>query len=268
MRQAVSIAALVAFVGAAIAPLSWCLYASLVPDAALFGADVDVSFTTISWRTVLFEKAFARAIGNSLIVALMTTSLALTLAVPCAWALARLRMRGKSAVLAVVLAVSMFPQVSVVGPLFLVLKSLHLLDTRPGLVLPYVTFALPLAVWLLTSFFKELPGEVLEAARVDGAGPIRLLLDVVVPMSLPGVATTAIFTFVYCWNELVFALSFLATPGLRTVPVAITLLRGQHQIPWSEILAASLMATAPVALLVLIAQKWIVKGLVAGAVKG
>lgn len=262
-----STAALAVFVLGALAPLAWCVYASLVPEAALFDATAPVSFSTVSYRTVLFERAFARAITSSLIVALMTTSLALVFAAPCAYALARLRMRGKTAVLGVVLAVSMFPQISIVGPLFLVLKSLGLIDTRPGLVLPYVTFALPLAIWLLTSFFKELPRELEEQALVDGAKTLRILWEIILPLSLPGLATTAIFTFVYCWNELVFALSFTVSPELRTVPVAITMLRGQHQVPWSQILAASSMATVPVAVLVLVAQRWIVKGLVAGAVK-
>ena len=268
MRRALSIGALALFVVAALAPLVWCVYASLVPEAALFSAVGPRTLSTESYRTVLFERAFARAIASSLIVALMTTSLAIVLAAPCAYALARLRMRGKTVVLGVVLAVSMFPQISIVGPLFLVLKSIGLIDTRPGLVLPYVTFALPLAVWLLTSFFKELPSELEEAARVDGAKTFRILTEIILPLSLPGLATTAIFTFVYCWNELVFALSFTVSPELRTVPVAITMLRGQHQVPWSQILAASAMATAPVALLVLVAQRYIVKGLVAGAVKG
>lgn len=268
MRRALSFAAVVAFAGLALVPLVWCVYASLVDDAVVFGADRDVDLSLMSWRTVLFERGYARALLTSLQVATATTALALTLAVPCAWALARLRMRGKRVVLGVVLAVSMFPQVSIVGPLFLVLRALHLLDTRPGLVLPYVTFALPLALWLLTSFFKELPQEVLDAARLDGASLPRILLDVVVPLSLPALATTGIFTFVYCWNELLFALSFTSDPALRTAPVALTLLRGQHQVPWSQILAASAAATAPVAALVLLAQRWIVKGLVAGAVKG
>ncbi|MDP2344991.1 MAG: carbohydrate ABC transporter permease [Deltaproteobacteria bacterium] len=268
MRRALSIAALAVFVVAALAPLVWCIYASLVPDAALFHATAPVSFSATSYRTVLFERAFAQAIGSSLIVASATTALALVLGAPCAYALARLRMRGKRVILAVVLGVSMFPQISIVGPLFLVLKSIGLIDTRPGLVLPYVTFALPLAVWLLSSFFKDLPREIEEAARVDGAGALRILVDIILPLSLPGLATTAIFTFVYCWNELVFALSFTVSPEQRTIPVAITMLRGSHQVPWSQILAASTLATVPVALLVLVAQRFIVKGLVAGAVKG
>lgn len=260
------------FAALALAPLVWCVYASLIPDAALFSATGPASaaagIDTSSYTTVLFERSFARAIGSSLIVALMTTCLALALAAPCAYALARLEMRGKSLVLSAVLAVSMFPQVSIVGPLFLVLKSLGLIDTRPGLVLPYVTFALPLAVWLLVAFFKELPRELEEAAKMDGASTVRTLVEVIMPLTLPGLATTGIFTFVYCWNELVFALSFTVSPELRTVPVAITMLRGQHQIPWNQILAASALATLPVAVLVLVAQRWIVKGLVAGAVKG
>lgn len=262
------IAAPLVFAALALAPLVWCVYASLVPDAALFDATAPVSLSTHSYSTVLFERAFARAIWSSLVVALMTTCLALALAAPCAYALARLEMRGKSIVLGAVLAVSMFPQVSIVGPLFLVLKAIGLIDTRPGLVLPYVTFALPLAVWLLVAFFKELPKELEEAAKMDGASTLRTLVDVILPLSLPGLATTGIFTFVYCWNELVFALSFTVSPEHRTAPVAITMLRGQHQIPWGQILAASVLATAPVAIIVVVAQRWIVRGLVAGAVKG
>lgn len=256
------------FAALALAPLLWCVYASLVPDAVLFDATAAVDLSTQSYATVLFERAFARAIVSSLIVAAMTTCLALVLAAPCAYALARLEMRGKALVLSAVLAVSMFPQVSIVGPLFLVLKSIGLIDTRPGLVLPYVTFALPLAVWLLVAFFKELPRELEDAARMDGASTLRTLVSIILPIALPGLATTGIFTFVYCWNELVFALSFTVNPELRTVPVAITMLRCQHQVPWNQILAASALATLPVAVLVLVAQRWIVKGLVAGAVKG
>ena len=162
----------------------------------------------------------------------------------------------------------MFPQISVVSPLYLLLRSLHLINTYPGLILPYLTFAMPLTVWLLVGFFRQLPAELEEAAMVDGASRLRALREIILPLALPGLAATAILTFVYSWNEFLFALSFTLGPERQTVPVAIALFRGQYQVPWGQILAAAVVATAPVALLVLAFQRRIVQGLTAGAVKG
>jgi ABC-type glycerol-3-phosphate transport system permease component len=186
----------------------------------------------------------------------------------CAYALARLRFRGKTLLLGVILAVSMFPQIAIVSPLFLLLRSVRLINTYPGLVLPYLTFAMPLAVWLLVGYFRQLPAELEEAAMVDGASRLRAFREVIVPLALPGLAATAILTFVYSWNEFLFALSFTLGPERQTVPVAIALFRGQYQVPWGQVLAAAIVATAPVALLVLAFQRRIVQGLTAGAVKG
>ena len=207
-------------------------------------------------------------IRNSLVVAGSTTALCLALGSLCAYALARLRFRGRTPLLAFVLAVSMFPQISIVPPLYLLLRALGLIDSYPGLVLPYVTFAMPLTIWLLVGFFRQLPPELEEAAWVDGAGRLRAFLEVVVPISAPALATTAILTFVYCWNEFLFALSFTLGPDRQTVPVAIALFRGQYQVPWGQVLAAAVVATAPVAALVLAFQRRIVQGLTSGAVKG
>jgi ABC-type glycerol-3-phosphate transport system permease component len=171
-------------------------------------------------------------------------------------------------VLALVLAVSMFPQISIVAPLYLVLRSLRLLNTYPGLVLPYLTFAMPLTIWLLVGFFRQLPRDLEEAAVVDGASRIRAAVEIVLPLSWPGIATTAILTFLYSWNEFLFALSFTLGPERYTVPVAIALFRGQYQVPWGQVLAAAIVATVPVAVIVLIAQRRIIAGLTAGAVKG
>jgi ABC-type glycerol-3-phosphate transport system permease component len=162
----------------------------------------------------------------------------------------------------------MFPQIAIVSPLYMVLRALHLIDTYPGLVLPYVTFAMPLTVWLLVGFFRQLPRDLEEQAMVDGATRWQTIRLVVLPLSAPGLATTAILTFIYCWNEFLFALSFTLGPERQTVPVAIALFRGQYQIPWGEILAGAIVATAPVALVVLLFQRRIVQGLTAGAVKG
>jgi len=177
-------------------------------------------------------------------------------------------MRGKSTVLGLILAVSMFPQIAIVSPLFLLLRSLGLIDTYPGLILPYLTFAMPLTVWLLVGYFRQIPPDLEEAARVDGATRWQVFTRVVLPLAVPGLAATAILTFLYCWNEFLFALSFTLGPERHTVPVAIALFRGQYQVPWGQILAAAVVATAPVALLVLLFQRRIVQGLTAGALKG
>jgi ABC-type glycerol-3-phosphate transport system permease component len=194
--------------------------------------------------------------------------LSVSLGALCAYAIARLRFRGKALLLAFVLAVSMFPQIAIVSPVYLALRAAGLLNSYPGLILPYLTFAMPLAIWFLVGFFRQLPVDLEEAALMDGAGRLRALRDVVLPLARPGLATTAILTFLYSWNEFLFALSFTLGPERYTVPVAITLFRGQYQVPWGQILAAAVVATAPVVAIVLIAQRRIVAGLTSGAVKG
>jgi ABC-type glycerol-3-phosphate transport system permease component len=171
-------------------------------------------------------------------------------------------------VLGFILAVTMFPQISIVSPLYLLLRALRLINTYPGLVLPYTTFAMPLTVWLLVGFFRQLPRDLEEAALVDGATRWQSFTRIILPLAVPGLATTAILTFIYCWNEVLFALAFTLGPERQTVPVAIALFRGQYQVPWGEILAAAVVATAPVTAVVLAFQRRIVQGLTAGAVKG
>jgi ABC-type glycerol-3-phosphate transport system permease component len=220
------------------------------------------------YRALFEQREFWIPIRNSIVVAGMTTLLAVAVGAPCAYAIARLRFRGKAVILAGVLAVSMFPQVSIVSPLFLVLRAAGLINTFPGLVIPYLTFAMPLSVWLLVGFFRQLPLEIEEAAMMDGASRVRAFWSVVVPLARPGLTTTAILTFLYCWNEFLFALSFTLGPERHTVPVAIALFRGQYQVAWGQVLAGAVVATIPVALLVLVAERRIVAGLTAGAVKG
>jgi ABC-type glycerol-3-phosphate transport system permease component len=162
----------------------------------------------------------------------------------------------------------MFPQISIVPPLYLGLRALGLLNTYPGLVLPYLTFSTPLAVWMLTSFFRQLPRDLEDAAIVDGASRLRTLKDVVLPLAAPAIGSSAILVFLYSWNEFLFAFAFTLGPDLYTVPVAITLFRGQYQVPWGVVLAAATVATVPVALVVLAFQRRIVAGLTAGAIRG
>jgi ABC-type glycerol-3-phosphate transport system permease component len=251
-------------------PLWWTAVASLSPEAVLFEGPplVPRALGLEHYRALFTERDFWTPVRNSLVVAGATTALCVALGSACAYALARLRFPGKAPLLAFVLAVSMFPQMAIVSPLYLLLRRLALIDTVPGLVLPYLTFAMPLAVWLLVGFFRQLPPDLEEAARVDGASRLRAFATVTLPLAAPAVATTAILTFVYCWNEFLFALSFTLGPERHTVPVAIALFRGQYQVPWGQVLAAAVVSTAPVAAGVLLFQRRIVQGLTAGAVKG
>ena len=259
-----------ALVGAMVFPLAWAVVASLTPEERLFAAPAIVPRALVldHYRALFAGRDFWTPIRNSLIVAGATTLLSVTIGAACAYALARLDFRGKTPALAFVLAVSMFPQISIVSPLFLLLRELHLLNTYRGLVLPYLTFSMPLAIWLLTGFFRQLPLDLEEAALVDGASRIRAMVEIVLPLAAPALATTAILTFLYSWNEFLFALSFTLGPERYTVPVAIALFRGQYQVPWGEILAGAIVATIPVAVLVLAAQRRIIAGLTSGAVKG
>ena len=259
-----------ALVLAVVFPFYRAVAGSLTPEAQLFGGaplwpDPPVLY---HYRALFTERQFWLPIRNSLIVAGTTSLFCVTLGSLCAYALAWLRFRGKTLLLGAILAVSMFPQIAVVSPLFLLLRSLRLINTYPGLVLPYLTFAMPLTVWLLVGYFRQLPAELEEAAMVDGASRFRAFREVIVPLALPGLAATAILTFVYSWNEFLFALSFTLGPERQTVPVAIALFRGQYQVPWGQVLAAAIVATAPVAVLVVAFQRRIVQGLTAGAVKG
>ncbi|HYC33056.1 MAG TPA: carbohydrate ABC transporter permease [Gemmatimonadales bacterium] len=251
-------------------PFYWAIVSSLTPEARLFERPslVPSGLVLDHYRALFTERDFWVPVRNSLVVAGTTTVFCVIVGGLCAYALARLRFRGKAPLLGLILAVSVFPQISVVSPLYMLLRSLRLINTYPGLILPYITFAMPLTVWLLVGFFRQLPAELEEAAMVDGASRLRALAEVILPVALPGLAATAILTFVYSWNEFLFALSFTLGPERQTVPVAIALFRGQYQVPWGQILAAAIVATAPVALLVLLFQRRIVQGLTAGAVKG
>lgn len=262
--------ALALFVAATAFPFYWAVVASLTPEAELFAAPslLPRELVLDHYRALFTERDFWLPVRNSLIVAGSTTLLCVTVGALAAYALARMRFPGKAPILGFILAVTMFPQISIVSPLYLLLRALGLIDSYPGLVLPYLTFAMPLTVWLLVGFFRQLPYDLEEAALVDGATRWQAFTRVILPLAVPGLATTAILTFIYSWNEFLFALSFTLGPERQTVPVAIALFRGQYQVPWGEILAAAVVATAPVAALVLLFQRRIVQGLTSGAVKG
>jgi ABC-type glycerol-3-phosphate transport system permease component len=266
----IRVAAAIALVGLLLAPIYWMTVSSFTAESGLFQTPrlLPHAVTLDHYRTLFGERNFVVPIRNSLIVAVLTTIVTVPVAALCAYAIARLTFPGRGLLLAVILSASMFPQVSIVPTLYLVLRGTGLLNTYPGLVLPYVTFSAPVAVWLLTGFFRQLPRDLEDAAMLDGASRLRALWDVVLPLAAPGLATAAILTFLYCWNEFLFALSFTLGPERYTVPVAVTLFRGRYQVPWGQVLAATVTATIPVALLVAAFQRRIVAGLTAGASKG
>ncbi len=205
---------------------------------------------------------------NSVVVAGATTIITILLSIFAGYALARLRIRHKGLILGALLLVSMFPQISIAGPVWRILQSLGWLNSYQGLVIPYVTLTLPLGVWIMTTFFNELPRELEKAAMIDGCSHIQSLLKIMLPLSAPGVFTAAILVFIYAWNEFFFALLIMTNRQYQTLPVGIALFQGQYTLPWGEIAAASVVATLPLVLLVFVFQKRIVSGLSAGALKG
>jgi multiple sugar transport system permease protein len=228
------------------------------------------AFTLENYRHVLETPLFTAALRNSIGISLLATGLSVSLATLAAYAIARLSFPGKRGVLAVSLAIAMFPVVSLVGPLFDLWRRIGLYDTWLGLVIPYVSFTLPLSIWVLSAFFRALPWELEQAAQLDGATRWQALRKVVVPLAAPGVFTAAIVTFLFAWNDFVFGISLTSTDRARPVPAALAFFTGasQFQEPAAAIAAAAVVVTLPVVALVLVFQRRIVAGLTAGAVKG
>ncbi len=187
--------------------------------------------------------------------------------VPGAYAIARLPLPGKGALLLAIVASTAFPQIATVSPLYLLMRTIGLRDTWAGLVLVHSSFALPLTIWLLVGFIREIPREAEEAASVDGAGTLATLRWVVAPRLAPGIASTALLTFLFSWNEFLFAYTFTASEASRTIPVALALFPGVYEVPWGDIAAASMLASLPPVLIVIGLQRFLVRGLVAGALK-
>jgi multiple sugar transport system permease protein len=251
-----------------LAPFAWLVLASVRPEAELARLAPPAHPTLARYRAVFASQPFARVLANSLVAAGGTTVTSIALGAPAAFALAKLRVPGERLVLGAALAVSMFPPIATVSPLYLLLRRLGLLDSVVGLVVPYSVFGLPLTIWVLTGFFRALPDELYRAARVDGCTPVGALGRVMLPLVAPGLATTAILAFIAAYSELLYALTFLSSPEKRTVPVAIALFAGEHEEPWGEIAAAAAVTTLPLVAVAVLFQRRIVAGLTAGAVKG
>lgn len=252
-------------------PFYYAIITSFATGTELFKVNyLPKSFNWGNYAQVLGQPNFIRSIGNSVLIATTTVVFALFLAVTASYALARVRFRGRGLLLMMILAVSMFPQIAVLAGLFELVRFLGIFNTPYAMIMSYVIFTLPFTVWVLTTFMRDLPVEIEEAAIVDGATPWIIITKVFLPLLWPALVTTGLLAFIGAWNEFLFALTFTSSETTRTVPVAIGLLSGasQQEIPWGPIMAASVIVTVPLIILVLIFQRKIVAGLTAGGVKG
>jgi multiple sugar transport system permease protein len=255
----------------ALVPVVWIASLSF-KDPATF---TDGTFFPTDWTlrnySGIFDNAdFVRGLGNSIGIGLISTAVAIVIGTMAAYAVARLDFPGKPLVLGLSLLIAMFPQISLVTPLFEIERSLGLFDTWPGLILPYITFALPLTIYTLSTFFKEIPWDLEKAAKMDGATPFQAFRLVIVPLATPGVVTTAILAFIVCWNDFLFSISLTSSSRARTAPATISFFTGSSQFenPTGSIAAAAIVITIPIVVFVLVFQRRIVAGLTSGAVKG
>jgi multiple sugar transport system permease protein len=259
------------FVLVSMFPLIWIFKMSIITRAELFQSPPTIlpaNPTGAEYAQILSDPAFQQALLNSAIISGVTTVVCLFFGSIAAYAIARLRFRFKSPVMTLILAISFFPAVAIIAPLFLHYSALGLIDTYWSAIISDVVFALPLTVWLLVAFFKELPKDLEEAAKVDGATTIQAFRKVIVPLAAPGVFTTAILTFIFAWNEFLFATTFLFTPDTQPVTVVIPNFASQYTVDYGAQAAAAVVVTVPLVIMVLIFQRRIVSGLTAGAVKG
>jgi multiple sugar transport system permease protein len=259
----------------AMIPVIWIISLSFkTPESVTDGRFIPAHWTLDNYK-VLFEggidnSPFIKPLINSIVIALMSTLIAITLAAFAAYAIARLDFPGKSVILGGALALAIFPTISTVGPLFDMWRAIGLYDTYLGLIIPYLTFSLPLAIYTLVAFFREIPWDLEDAAAVDGATPLQAFRKVILPLAAPGTFTAAILVFIFAWNEFLFAITLTSSNNARTVPAALAFFTGESQFtaPTGNIAAAGVIVTIPIILFVLFFQRRIVAGLTAGAVKG
>ena len=255
----------------ALLPVLWILSLSLKPTSTVKdGKLIPSSLTFDNYRGIFRGNFFSSALINSVGIGVTTTVIAVLVGAMAAYAVARLEFPGKRLLIGVVLLISMFPAISLVTPLFNIERRIGLFDTWPGLIIPYITFALPLAIYTLSAFFREIPWDLEKAAKMDGATPTQAFRKVIAPLAAPGIVTTAILVFIFAWNDLLLALSLTATDAAITAPVAIANFTGSSQFeePTGSIAAGAVVITIPIIIFVLIFQRRIVAGLTSGAVKG
>jgi trehalose/maltose transport system permease protein len=255
----------------ALVPVLWVVSLSFkTKDTLTDGYFIPQSWTWQNYVDIFQTSEFLLALVNSIGIAIISTVIAVVLGTMAAYAIARLEFPGKQLLVGLSLLIAMFPQVSLVTPLFNIERNLALFDTWPGLILPYITFALPLSIYTLSAFFREIPWELEKAAKMDGATPAQAFRKVIAPLAAPGVFTTAILVFIFCWNDFLFAISLTSTTASRTVPAALSFFTGSSQFedPTGQVSAAAVVITIPIIVFVLFFQRRIVAGLTSGAVKG
>lgn len=270
MRKALFVF-LVAAIGVfSLLPFLWFVLTSWKSPAQITAIPPEIvpAFHWDFYRSALENYGLLGYIRNSVVVASVTTCLSIGIGSLAAYALTRFHSAWLRLYLVLLLCVSMFPQIAIAGPVWRILNSAGWLNTYQGIVAAYISLSLPLAIWILSTFFKELPYEIEEAALIDGCTRLQALRKVVFPLAAPGIFTASILVFIYSWNEFFFALIVLTSPGLQTLPVGIALFPGEYTMPWGELAAASAMATLPLIMLTLLFQRRIIRGLSAGAVKG
>jgi multiple sugar transport system permease protein len=252
-------------------PIWWLVALSFKNPATL----TDGSFWPVKWSWASFSgifrtSAFVRPLINSIGIGLISTVISVVLATMAAYAIARLAFPGKGVLIGVSLMIAMFPQISLVNPMFNIEREIGLFNTWPGLIIPYLAFSLPLAIYTLSAFFREIPWDLEKAAKVDGASQRQIFTNVIAPLAVPAIATTAILVFMFCWNEFLFAISLTSTNAARTAPAAMGFFTGvsQFTFPIGSIAAAAVIITIPIVIFVMIFQRRIVAGLTSGAVKG
>jgi trehalose/maltose transport system permease protein len=252
-------------------PFVWALLSSFRPSNDLFSTNLlPTALTLDHYGAVFKDPRFVAGLTNSIVVSGFTVLIALGLGSVCAYALGRLPFRFKGPVLYLVLTMTMFPTIAVLSGLFVMLKTLALFNSRQGLIMTYLIFTMPFTIWVMTQYFRSLPKELEEAAYVDGASPLKVFWDILLPLTLPGLVSTGLLAFIAAWNEFLFALTFTVTDNMKTVPVVIASFAGTSSFeqPWGSIMAGSMIVTIPLVILVMIFQYRIVEGLTAGAVKG
>ncbi len=250
----------------------WWLVALAFKDPTTLG---DGSFWPNKWSwtsfsTIFHGSAFVQPLINSIVIGVISTVISVVLATMAAYAVARLKFPGKGVLIGVSLMIAMFPAISLVNPMFNIERAIGLFNTWPGLIIPYLAFSLPLAIYTLSAFFREIPWDLEKAAKVDGASQRQIFMTVIAPLALPGIATTAILVFMFCWNDFIFAISLTSTNAARTAPAAMGFFTGvsQFTFPIGNVAAAAVIITIPIVLFVLFFQRRIIAGMTSGAVKG
>jgi multiple sugar transport system permease protein len=273
MKRAILAAGAALLVAWSVGPFLWSVVTAVKPTAEVFRTPptyLPESLSFESFVSIFERRPFARYLANSLVVAIGSTVVALTAGAAAAYALTRLRLRGAESIQRAFLVFALFPPAVFLVPLFSAARTFGFVNSYAGLILAHAALNLPFAIWALASFFRELPIEIEEAARVDGFSRFQILARIVAPLSAPALAATAILVFIFSWNEFVIALTFMQRDAMRTVPVGISMLSGVtvFEVPWDQISAAIVMTTLPIVAAVLVFQRWILSGLTAGAVKG